>query len=244
MNLKLENRLATAFSLFLMFALAISVIAMPTVTAQAPEVPSYPYINAIPNPVGVGQTVTLHVGSLWPCGTTSTAGWEGLEVIIEKDGATVETIDDIKTDSTGGTGIPWTPDEAGTYILTTHFPEQIAPVVGGFFQANPPSNAIMQEDYSEHLELVVQEEAVDYYPTHPLPTEYWSRPIDAQIRSWAPLAGNWLGDQVSMDASPPAQTLYSYYNEYAPETAHVLWAKSITMGGISGGSTGDQGFYQ
>ncbi|MBN1357722.1 PQQ-like beta-propeller repeat protein [Candidatus Bathyarchaeota archaeon] len=246
MNFKRDKRLAIAFSLILMFAMAISVIALPAVTAQeeAPEVPSYPFINAIPNPVGVGQTVTLHVGSLWPCGTSSLDGWEGLQVIIEKDGESYDTIDDIKTDSTGGTGKSWTPDEAGTYTLQTYFPEQIAPVVGGFFQANPPSNAIMLEGHSEELELVVQEEPVEWYPGHPLPTEYWSRPIDAQLREWAPIAGNWLGDQVSMDASPPAQTLYYDYNDDAPETAHVLWAKRLTMGGIAGGSVGDQGFDQ
>jgi len=241
-----ENKTATVFSLLLISAIAISLIAIPTALAQddAPEVPSYAFINAIPNPVGVGQGVTLHVGSLWPCGTSSYDGWEGLQVIILKDGQAYETIADIKTDSTGGTGISWTPDEAGTYTLTTYFPEQIAPDVGGFFQANPPSGATMLEDHSEDLVLVVQDEPVPTWPGQPLPTEYWTRPIDAQIREWAPIAGNWLGDQVSMDASPPAQTLYKDYNVDAPETAHVLWAKPITFGGISGGQTGAYGFDQ
>ena len=240
-----EKKTATAFSLLLISAITLSLIAIPTAIAQEPsEVRSYPYINAIPNPVGVGQTVTLHVGSQWPGGATSEGGWEGLQVIILKDGQPYKTIDNIKTDSTGGTGISWTPEEVGTYTLTTYFPEQIAPTVFGF-QANPPSGATMLEDHSEDLELVVQEEPVAFYPAHALPTEYWSRPIDAQIRSWAPIAGNWLGDQVSMDASPPAQTLYYDYNEYAPETAHVLWAKRLTMGGLAGGiGVGDHGFDQ
>lgn len=239
-----ENKTA-AFSLLLISAIAISLIAMPAAFAQDEvEVPSYPFINAIPNPVGVGQGVTLHVGSLWPCGTSSYDGWEGLQVTIKRDGQTVETISNIKTDSTGGTGISWTPNQVGTYTLTTYFPEQIAPDVGGFFQANPPSGATMLEDHSEDLELVVQEEPVPTWPGQPLPTEYWTRPIDGQIREWWSIAGNWLGDQVSMDASPPAQTLYKDYNDDAPETAHVLWAKPITFGGISGGQTGAQGFDQ
>jgi hypothetical protein len=244
MNFSAKAR--TTISLLLMLTMAISIVALPNAFAQeeVPEIPSYPYINAIPNPVGIGQSVTLHVGSLWPGGASVGYGWEGLQVIIQKDGHTVKTINDIKTDSTGGTGISWTPDETGTYILTTYFPEQIAPVVTGFFQANPPSNAIMLEGHSDDLELVVQDEPVAYYPGHPLPTEYWSRPIDDQLREWAPIAGNWLGDQVSMDASPPAQTIYYDFNEYAPETAHVLWAKPLTMGGIAGGQVGDHGFDQ
>jgi outer membrane protein assembly factor BamB len=239
------NKLSATLSLLLMLTMAISLIALPNAFAQeTTEVPSYPFINAIPNPVGVGQTVTLHVGSQWPGGATSEGGWEGLQVIIKKDGQTYKTISNIKTDSTGGTGIPWTPEEAGTYTLTTYFPEQIAPTVSGFFQANPPSGAIMLEGHSPELELVVQEEPVAFYPGHPLPTEYWSRPIDDQLREWAPIAGNWLGDQVSTDASPPAQTLYYDFNDDAPETAHVLWAKPLTMGGIAGGQVGDHGFDQ
>ncbi len=242
--LKTREKKTAAFSLLLISAIAISLIAIPTALAQQVSVPSYPYINAIPNPVGIGQGVTLHVGSLWPCGTSAYDGWEGLQVVILKDGQPYKTIDDIKTDPTGGTGISWTPDEVGTYTVTTYFPEQIAPTVGGFFQSSPPSGATMLEAKSEDLVLVVQEEPVAYWPTQPLPTEYWTRPIDAQIREWATIAGNWLGDQVSMDASPPAQTLYKDYNDDAPETAHVLWTKPITFGGVSGGMTGAQGFDQ
>jgi hypothetical protein len=245
MNISFKKTNAT-FSLLLIMTIAISLMALPTAFAQEPtEVPSYPFINAIPNPVGVGQTVTLHVGSLWPGGATSEGGWENLEVFIKKDGQAYQTISNIKTDSTGGTGVSWTPEEAGTYTLTTYFPEQLAPIMGGGFQANPPSGATMLEGHSEDLELVVQEEPVTFYPTHALPTEYWNRPIDAQIRSWAPIAGNWLGDQVSMDASPPSQTLYYDYNENAPETAHVLWTKPLTMGGLAGGiGVGAHGFDQ
>ncbi len=233
-------------TLLLMLTITISIVALPAAAQEEPtEVPSFPYINAIPNPVGVGQTVTLHVGSQWPGGATSEGGWEDLQVIIQKDGASFDTITDIRTDSTGGTGIPYTFKDAGVYTLTTYFPEQTAPIISGFFQANPPSGATMLEGHSEDLELVVLDEPVAFYPAHPLPTEYWTRPIDAQIRSWAPIAGNWLGDQVSMDASPPAQTLYYEYNEYAPETAHVLWTKPLTMGGTAGGiGVDDHGFDQ
>ncbi|PVX25124.1 MAG: hypothetical protein CW716_08610, partial [Candidatus Bathyarchaeum sp.] len=58
------------------------------------------------------------------------------------------------------------------------------------------------------------------------------------------IAGHWLGDQVSMDAYPPAQTLYAEFNDLAPETGHVLWAKPITQGGLAGGQSWQQGFQQ
>ena len=240
------KKLATiTIALFLAISMTLSIIPL-TVTAQdtPQQVDSWPFINAIPNPAQVGTTVLLHVGSLWPIGTVD-SGWEGLTVTITKPDNTTTTLGPIRTDSTGGTGASFIPDMVGTYKLQTHFPQQQAPVMaGGFFEANPPSNATMLAGDSDVLELIVQEEPIMHYPDQPLPTEYWSRPINDQLWSWASIAGNWFGDQVSMDASPPAQTLYKDYNAFAPETGHVLWTKPITMGGISGGMTGYQGFDQ
>ncbi|MBT0160338.1 PQQ-binding-like beta-propeller repeat protein [Candidatus Bathyarchaeota archaeon A05DMB-2] len=93
-----------------------------------------------------------------------------------------------------------------------------------------PVGTVMLASDSEKLILVVQEEPVKYYPSMPLPTEYWTRPIDPQLREWSVIAGNWLY------WSP--RNLYAPYNE-GPETAHVLWAKPLTTGGLVGGSLGE-----
>jgi len=63
----------------------------------------------------------------------------------------------------------------------------------------------------------------------PLPIEYWSRPIDPQLRSWFSIAGNWV---------ERPKNSYALYNDDAPETAHVLWAKPLTTGGLTGGLLG------
>ncbi len=237
----IRNNTAIAIALFLMFSMVTSLAVLPNATAQEPiEVEPFPYINANPNPAQVGTNVLLHVGCVYPLRSVE-MGWE-LSVIITKPDNTTTTIDDVKTDSTGGTGVTFTPTMTGTYRLHSHFPEQIAPTEGFGFQAGPPSNAIMLESDSPEIELVVQEDPIPIWPGVPLPTEYWTRPINDQIWEWAPLAGNWLGDQVSMDASPPAQTLYKDYNDYAPEAAHILWAKPITMGGIAGGQRENYNF--
>ncbi len=53
----LENKIATAIALFLMLTMAISLVALPvTVKAQAaPTMKTYAVVDAIPNPVGVGE---------------------------------------------------------------------------------------------------------------------------------------------------------------------------------------------
>jgi outer membrane protein assembly factor BamB len=184
---------------------------------------SFPYIGAIPNPVGVNQLVLLHIGVMEP-ETRVDRGWEGLTVSVERPDGTTDTLGPYNTDSTGGTGGTFTPTMIGTYKLQTHFPKQQKSDGVSFLEAE-----------SEILELVVQEEAIPYYPGHSLPSEYWTRPIDAQLREWYTIAGHWLQNP---------QNLYAPYNDDAPDTAHILWTKPIAMGGLAGGEVGDHGFVE
>ncbi len=78
--------------------------------------------------------------------------------------------------------------------------------------------------------VVTQEPTQQVYPGHALPTEYWSRPIDPQLREWYSISGNWV--------ARPDNSL-ALYNDYAPETAHVLWANPYTQGGMEGGLYAD-----
>jgi outer membrane protein assembly factor BamB len=192
---------------------------------------TYPFLGAIPNPVGKGQTVLFHVGIFQQL-VSAQMGWEDLSIIIEKPDGTTDTISGIKTDSTGGTGRTYTPDQVGIYYCRTHFPEQEiedgkrAP--GGARGAPQlPIGTVMLESESEVLELVVQEDPVEYYPDNPLPNEYWTRPIDAQLRSWNRVTGNWLTPSNARPVAVPG-------NEEAPETAHILWTKELTQGGLAG----------
>lgn len=225
---------AIAIALILLFAMNISIVALPLANAQS-KVATYPYIGALPNPVGVGQEVLLHVGITKEL-YSSEMGWDDMSVTIKKPDGTTETISGIRTDSTGGTGRVYVPTMAGNYTLQAHFPEQVltsTKIAGGFFTQQFPAGTIMLASDSDILTLVVQEEPIQYYPAHPLPTEYWSRPIDTQIREWSAIAGNWL------------ETPLNYFaigNEYAPETAHILWTKVMTQGGIVGEPRGQQSF--
>jgi hypothetical protein len=207
------NRNTAIIALLLTLTIAIPIAALPTASAQTGK-KTFPYIGALPNPVGVGQECLLHTGITDPL--SSGSGFTGLTITItDPDGHADET-DPITTDSTGGTGYLFTPDIAGEWTAQTHFPEQ---TIG--------RTTYLSAD-SEVLTIIVQEEAVPYYPESPLPTEYWTRPVDNQLREWYVLAGSWL-------TTP--ENLYVPYND-APETAHILWTKVLTSGGMVGGDLG------
>ena len=232
------NRLkATAIAIFLMFAIVVSLVALPTATAQESTWATYAYLGAVPNPVGVGQEVLLHVGITFPL-MSAEMGWEDLSVTIEKPDGTTQMISGLRTDSTGGTGTTFTPTEAGNYTLQSHFPEQVttATKVGGSYNTGfVPEGTRMLASDSEELTLVVTDEKITYYPGHVLPTEYWTRPIDSQIREWHVVAGNWL----SGDRRMPT---FVTGNDDAPETAHILWARPLTQGGLVGDPLGEHSF--
>jgi hypothetical protein len=151
---------------------------------------TYAFIGATPNPVGRGQEALLHVGITQQL-TSVNMGWTGLYVTITKPDGTNETLRDITTDSTGGTGVVYIPDMLGNYTLQTHFPAQNT--TNTKRAGGAPVGTMMLASNSDKLILTVLEpEEVPIYPASPLPSEYWVRPINAQLREWAPLAGSGL----------------------------------------------------
>ena len=224
-KLETKTKIAT-IALILVLTISATLVALPAATAQAVQTSkSYPFLGAVPNPVGVNQPVLLHVGITARL-SSADMGWEGLTVTVTDPEGIESTIGPIRTDATGGTGEVFTPTMVGKYILQTHFPEQTVTLAPFFFGS--PYDITYLADSSEPLELVVQADAIAYYPGHSLPTEYWTRPIDAQLREWSTIAGSWL--YVPRNKFTP-------YND-GPETAHILWVEPLTIGGIAGGALG------
>jgi len=217
-------------AMFLMLTFAASLAMSPIAQAQVNTITTFAFIDAIPNPAGVGEEVLLRYGVLQQLGYPQDQ-WKGLSITIVEPDGTTQTLADLRTDSTGGSAVEFIPDQVGTYKLTTNFPEQAFPQTyfdmqrGVLFLAGD----IVKAAKSDTLELVVAQEPLPNYPGLPLPTEFWSRPVDPQLREWYSIAGNW--------AERPDNSL-ALYNDYAPESALVLWAKSLTTGGLTVGLLG------
>ncbi len=99
-------------------------------------------------------------------------------------------------------------------------------------------------DTSEPVDVIVQEDPIaNYDRSPPLPTEPWSRPINAENKGWGAVSDNWLMigyDQTSRSfAGNPAFAPYTS----GAHSAHVLWNKKIIPGGLAGGIHGDTTWY-
>jgi len=221
-----KNKILALIAAILITTTAIPLFAFENASAEI-TMKSYPYIGAMPNPIGVGQETLFHLGisaqTAWP-----QPGWTGITVTVTKPDGTTQTLGPFTTDTTGGTGTNYVPDQVGTYYLQTNFPQQKCQ----YAAAGIPANTTMLASQSEKFPLVVTEEARTFYPDVPLPEEYWTRPINTQFRGWGAISGNWL-------TTP--NNRYAPYND-APESPHVLWAQPLAEGGVVGGDLGVNGY--
>ncbi len=236
---KLYKNATIVIALILVSSIAIPLVNLPAADAANTRV-TYPFAGVIPNYTGVGQGVTIHVGITMQTNHPQ-EGWVGLTVTVTKPDNTTETLGPFDTDTTGGTGTTYIPTMSGVYYFQTHFPNQTML----YTTAGTPAGTMMLSSDSEKTPLYVLDTPIEYYPGQALPTEYWSRPIDSQLREWSVIAGNWLSPQTGLTGAQYNSAIQTPYND-APETAHILWSRNDLAGsgaGLSGGETDGHGYY-
>jgi hypothetical protein len=100
------------------------------------------------------------------------------------------------------------------------------------------SSILYTASSTDWQELTVQQEWVNSWPSVPLPTDYWTRPVSPENREWWTITGNypWTGAYYY----PNGRVLYSSNYKYtpyvqAPNTAHVVWKRQGAIAGLVGG---------
>jgi hypothetical protein len=112
----------------------------------------------------------------------------------------------------------------------------------------PPTPLTYENRYfapsdSAVVSLTVQAEQVGGIANNPLPTGYWTTPINAENKGWNVVADNWL--MPSYDHPGRAFTAGNAFSPYtsAPDSQHVLWKTPVVIGGLAGGPFGDKSYY-
>jgi outer membrane protein assembly factor BamB len=233
MKLSTSKTIATMFALVMIISMGASVI---PVDAHSPAwtIPTNAYITATPNPVGVGQMITLVV---WldqnPPTAAGTAGdrWAGNKIDVTKPDGSKETIGPfVLRSATANDWVTYVPDQVGTYTFVYSWPGQTLkatndagirtggiPYIGDFF-AGSTSNPVT---------VVVGQTAETEWVEPPIPTDYWSMPIHDANRAWSVLASNWLKGSWLVNNEQYGQS---------PASPHILWTKPLTparAGGIN-----------
>ena len=248
MKIRKNKTIATLIALILTLTITIPLTALPTVNAHTPpwKIPTYAYIAITPDPIGVGQQalIVYWMSQLPPTATGISGGrWQNLMIEVTKPDGTKQTMGPYISDPVGGGYVPFTPDQIGTYTFNFSFPEQVLGLYNPQNGIRGQDSAFVNDTYlasSAKATLTVQQDPIPVPRVYPLPTEYWTRPIEGQNSEWYALGSHWLG----------GAHLGGYIDLWqkdgiAPNTPHIMWAKSIEFGGIVGGTTGvdETGFY-
>ena len=218
---------------------SLIMVSLPQAAAHDPPwtIPTYAYIVVTPNPVGVGEQVFVVMWLDKPPPTAAGIGgdrWTGFKVEVTKPDGTKETMGPYISDSTSSTFALYTPNQIGTYKFDFSFPGQVASLyhpVTGIPRRFTRNFAFINDTYlgsSASTTITVQQNPVALPPTYPLPTSYWTRPIEAQNTLWESLASNYLGGSYISGLVQPTGA--------APSTPHVMWTKVFQDGGIVGGN--------
>ena len=242
MKLSATKTIKTLIALILTISISASVVLLPTVNAHTPPwtIISYAYIVAAPNPIGAGQTVsvTLWVDTPLPSSAVSNniRRHDYTLTITDPDGDVTTEHWDVVEDTGSTQFYQFVPTKIGTYTLKFDYPQQTYTWSGAY-------NGDVFTAASKTTTLVVQEEQIPGATySYPLPSEYWTRPIEGQNTNWHTIASNWLGSPYVQGANCPYGHPGAFQAEgTAPNSAHVMWSKSIQYGGVVGGESGIPG---
>jgi len=227
-------------ALFLMLSMVVPYAILSTASAHTPawNIPSFAYVTAAPNPIGVGQTAQVYMWVDTPmpnAALTNDYRRHGYSLTITRPDGTTETHTwDVISDSTGIEFWTYTPSQTGNYTFLFNYPGQT-------FTWNDATwkNDTFQPATATTVLQVTNTMVFAPTDSYPLPTEYWARPIEGQNSYWFAISSNWLNvPWIRTGATPTGGAGYGRYQAdgLAPNSAHVMWTKGITFGGVVGGN--------
>ena len=229
-----KKRISTV-ALILLLAASAFVTFLPIVNAQTQQnYPSYIFVAANPDPIGINEPIVILTWTAEIPPTTpfdnllgsvgNRQAWTGITIDITKPNGNKQTIPLAVTDPIGGSYARFTPDQIGTYSIVAHFPSQ--------WKNTTTYKRLYAAADSPVDTFTVTNQPLQWLSGVQLPTEYWTRPINAYNREWSQIGGNWLADGQG--------------NPYtsAPDTAHVVWTKPIQLGGLTGEPFGQLSYYE
>ncbi|HLN90026.1 MAG TPA: hypothetical protein VK253_08170 [Candidatus Binatia bacterium] len=253
---------AIAITVLLTISLAASTLLLPNVTAHSPpwQIPTYAYIIAEPNPIGLGQTIQVYmwldpvygaaggtVAAVGSNGSTASAAllsnsyrFRNYQLtIISPNGTSTTRSFPIVSDSTSNQQTSFTATEVGKYTFNFNYTGQVYGANGnGYEKASLYNDNYLPSSASTTL-TVQQEPIAPATNSYPLPTAYWDRPIYGENTDWWSISSDWLGQGLA----PPQgyggtyfSTLY-HSDSIGPLTSHIMWTRPLQFGGVTGGNS-------
>jgi len=263
--------------LLLTSAFVMLLVSTPSNAQQDQTVNVTAFLSVRPTTVGVGQEILIN---LWISPAPgANRQFHDLKLTITKPSGDVDEITDIDTYVADGTmWMPWICDQVGEWSFKLDYPGEY--FAAGVYcdgirydsvdDVPPPppgssistfggrtttyaAGCIVSPSSTKVLKITVQEEIIPSWPEAPLPTDYWTRPVDEIHREWWSVIGSypWFGpaindpmwDKLYPNTNPTYNTAYAFTPWVSgPESAHVVWKRQYQLSGIMGGDYGSASY--
>jgi len=231
-----RNKIFSAIVLILMLTIVVPLFALPAANAHLPpwQIPTYAYVNVAPDIVGVGQRVFI---VMWAYLRMPNAvidndiRMQNYMLNITKPDGKIEIRGPYTPDATQTTYTTYVPTVTGQYSVTFWYPNTVYRWNDTTAMRTWTNDTFLGATSEITYFNVQQEQLPPAKDSYPLPTEYWTRPIEGQNTYWAGISSNWLGS-----GSPQIGTQNMQTDGIAPNSPHIMWTKPIQDGGVAGGS--------
>jgi len=238
----LKNKIAAiTIALFFILSMTAAVALMPSANAHSPpwNLPDYAFLAISPNPVQVNQYAEIVMWlNMVPLTASGTSGmrWNNFYVNVTAPNGVVTVLGPFTSEQIGGTYTTWTPTQVGKYSVVFWWPgETITTTTGANYLVSSAYIGDFAEGaVSNTVILTVQQGPVPAWQEAPVPgpTDYWTRPIQAENHFWSSIASDYLSASWLANSHVQLQGT-------GPMSAHILWTKPILQyGGIADSNYG------
>jgi outer membrane protein assembly factor BamB len=246
--------MAIMIALLLTISMSASMILIPNTTAHSPPwtIQDHCYIALAPNPIGVGQTLNILIWTAQPLANsaiTNNIRKENCVLTITAPDGTNTTQTFAVVQNTGGEQFTtYVPSQEGNYTATFVFQGMTYPTLSQVTSTVPLTAATITSINAYAGDVYLSDQVSETFTvqqqplqtiSYPLPTEYWTRPIEGQNTNWYSIASNWLGiSSYQFGSAAQTGTGYDLFQPdgSAPNSGHILWTKPMEFGGVVGGS--------
>jgi outer membrane protein assembly factor BamB len=241
-----KNKNKSLLTAFIVLSFALTLIALPTINAHSPpwSIQPYAYIAVSYDPIGVGQQdLVVFWLNTYPPTNMGLYGdaWQNMTVTVTAPDGTEQTLGPFTSDPVGGGYTLFTPTQVGIYQFQMNFPGQTLtgqplPPQGiqGLYNAEYVNDTYLPCTSNIATLTITQEQRQPFEET-PLPTGYWSNPVNIINRNWYTIDGDWLGGSAVLQRTNP-------YSQ-AVLSPHIVWTRQYWAGGQMGGQFGAVGYY-
>ena len=190
MQMLKNKKITLMIALFLTISMTTSIVLLPTAYAHTPpwKIISYAYLNVAPNTVGVGQTVAV---CIWVDTPMPNAAIENdirrhdyTLTITSPDGKVESKHWDVIVDTTSVQFFQYTPTQVGNYTFKFDYAQQT------YTWSNEYQNDTFLASSRTQYLTVQQDPIASPLESYPLPSEYWSYPIEGQNTYWYTISSN------------------------------------------------------